>query len=112
MAFSRYHNTPIFLNDDEHYKNVFFRNRDINETFQYDLSILSYPSAEAITSFTNISRIWTATDTLYNVSTEFYGSPDYWWVVAFYNKKASEAEFEVGDLYFIPLPLEDILEYF
>ena len=112
MAFSRYHNTPIFLNDDKQHKNVFFRNRDINETFQYDLSVLFYPSPDAISNFTNVSRIWGATDTLYNLSNEYYGDPKYWWVIAFYNKKASEAEFEVGDLYFIPLPLEDILGYF
>jgi hypothetical protein len=112
MAFSRYHNTPLFLNDNRQYKNVFFRNRDINETFQYDLSILRYPSAAAIANFTNVSRIWSATDTLYNLSNEYYGDPQYWWIIAFYNKKASEPEFEVGDLYFIPLPLEDMLGYF
>jgi len=56
--------------------------------------------------------VWGATDKLYNVSSQYYGSPEYWWVIAFYNKKASEAEFKVGDLYFVPLPLEDILGYF
>jgi len=112
MAYSRYNNTPLFLNADPQYRNAFFRKRDIKETYQYTTSIFSYPSPAAIANFTNVPLVWGATDKLYNVSNEYYGSPEYWWVIAFYNKKASEAEFKVGDLYFVPLPLEDILGYF
>jgi hypothetical protein len=32
-------------------------------------------------------------------------------VVAWYNKKATEAEFSVGEQYYIPLPLEAVLEF-
>ena len=112
MTYSRYHNTPIFLNEDQNYKNVFFRERDIQQTYQYALKALYYPSAGAIASFENVPLVWGATDKLYNISNQYYGSPAYWWVIAFYNKKASEAEFKVGDIYFVPMPLEEILWYF
>ena len=57
-------------------------------------------------------HIWVRGDRFYKLAHKYYGKPEYWWVIAFYNKKASEAEFKVGDLYFVPLPLEDILGYF
>ena len=77
MAYSRYSNTPIFLNRNEKYKNSLFDQRDIKQTYQYALSPLDYPSAGAIQSMTNIPLIWSSTDKLYNVSNEYYGSPDY-----------------------------------
>ncbi len=111
MPYSRYTNRRIFLNNDQGYKNTFFDKRDIQETFQYDSPRIVYPTPSEIRSFNNITRLWNATDTLYNLSSEFYGAPNYWWVIAWYNKKASEAEFKVGDIYLIPLPLEDVLGY-
>ena len=68
MAFSRYNNTPIFLNDDPNYKNVFFRNRDMQETYQYSLLNLRYPSLDAMGNLTNVGLVWGATDKLYNIS--------------------------------------------
>jgi len=112
MAYSRYSNTAIFLNNNEKYKNALFDQRDIKQTYQYALTPMIYPSTAAIQGMTNIPLVWSATDKLYNVSNDYYGSPDYWWIIAFYNKKASEAEFKTGELYFVPLPLEEMLEYF
>jgi hypothetical protein len=33
-------------------------------------------------------------------------------VIEWFNQKASEADFKVGDIYYIPRPLERVLEYF
>tara|TARA_R100000388_G_C7198432_1_gene137200 strand:+ start:340 stop:681 length:342 start_codon:yes stop_codon:yes gene_type:complete len=111
MPYSRYSSREIFLNQDKNYKNVFFKNRDIKETFQYDMPNLTYPTPSETSQFENVTRIWHATDTLYNIANEFYGAPNYWWVIAWYNMRATEAEFKVGDQYYVPLPLEAILEY-
>ena len=111
MPYSRYNGREIFLNKDKNYKNVFFKDRDIQETFQYDMPNISYPTPEETRELENVVQVWGATDTLYNTSNKFYGSPKYWWVIAWYNKRASEAEFEVGDQYYVPLPLEAVLEF-
>jgi len=112
MPYSRYGKTNVFLNNDKNYKNVFFRRRGIEETYQYEFPRLSYPSNEFMEGLTNTPRVWKATDKLYNVANEIYGSPEYWWVIAWYIKKASEAEFKVGDIYYIPQPLSDVLGFF
>lgn len=111
MPYSRYQKRRVFLNKDRNYKNVFFRRRGIEETYQYDSPIFSYPSNEFMSNLNNVPLIWKATDKLYNVANEYYGSPEYWWVIAWYNKKASEAEFKTGDLFYVPLPLEDVLGF-
>lgn len=111
MPYSRYNDREIFLNDNRKYRNVFFKNRDIKETYQYDMPNISYPSPEDAQLLDNEVRVWSAVDTLYNVANDFYGAPEYWWVIAWYNMRATEAEFKVGDQYYIPLPLESVLEY-
>ena len=111
MAYSRYTARQIFLNNDRNYKNSFFDKRGINETYQYDTPRLTFPDEAQVSNLNNEIRIWTATDKLYNLSNQYYGSPQYWWVIAWYNQKASEAEFKIGDTFFIPQPLEDVLGF-
>jgi hypothetical protein len=72
---------------------------------------MGFPTADMINSLTNVSLAWGATNTLYNLSAKYYGSPQYWWVIAWYNQRASEPEFKVGDIVYIPLPLQDVLGY-
>ena len=111
MTYSRYSKRNIFLNNDRNYGKALLSNRDANEVFQYDMPSISYPSPSEIRRLDNTLLVWKATDKLYNVANEFYGSPEYWWVIAWYNQKASEAEFKVGDQYYVPLPLEEVLGY-
>ena len=110
--FSRYGSRNIFLNNDDNYRKVFFKDRDIKETLQYETAVLDYPTNEEINQFQNITHAWTATDKLYNLSNDYYGTPGMWWVIAWYNKKPTEAHFNVGDVIYIPMPLEKVLEYF
>jgi hypothetical protein len=51
MAYSRYGKTDIFLNKDKNYKNVFFRRRGIEETYQYEFPRLSYPTNDFIEKY-------------------------------------------------------------
>lgn len=111
MAYSRFSTRQIFLNNNRMYKNVFFKNRDVQELYQYDMPRISYPTPEERASLDNRLGVWHATDTLYNLANDYYGSPEYWWVIAWYNKKASEAEFKVGDQFYVPLPLESVLSF-
>ena len=82
MAYSRYSKRRIFLNNDRNYKNVFFKNRDIQETFQYDTPVIRFPSSDEIASLTNVLLVWGSTDKLYNIAATYYGSGEYWWVIA------------------------------
>ena len=112
MAYSRYTRVPIFQNNDSDYRDVFFDPRGITETEQYATRPLFHPQPQAAAALAGDPRIWSAKDKLYNISQQQYGSPQYWWVIAWFNQKASEADFKIGDIYYIPRPLETVLGYF
>ena len=46
---------------------------------------------------------------LYKLADKYYGNPDYWWVIAWYNKKPTDLHFKTGDTVYIPFPVDKIL---
>ncbi len=112
MAFSRYNNRRTFVNNDREYKKTFLEQRDANYIRQFDLARLYYPSDAMISQIDTVTAIWTATDKLYNIAAEYYGSPAYWWIIAWFNQKTAESDFQAGEVYLIPLSLEEMLGYF
>ncbi len=112
MAISRYANRFIFENNYSGYKKVFFRDRGVNKIYQYSTPVLGYPTAAQLEDVETISFVWAATDKLYNIANRVYGDPSYWWVIAWFNKKPTEAHFSVGDIVYVPTPIEEALRYF
>ena len=112
MPYSRYDGRPVILNNKRNYKNTFFKERGMSQMYQYSTAVLSFPTPEEIRGLTNVSHRWGATDKLYNLSNDYYKSPQYWWIIAWYNQKPTESHFKVGDIIYVPLPLDRVLEYF
>jgi len=109
---SRYRGRGLIFNDNEEYRKKFFIDRNVNQVVQYDTAEFFYPDASEVGSLQNIKVRWGATSKLYNLAAQHYGDPTYWWVIAWYNKKPTEADFNIGDIIYVPLPLEEALEYF
>ena len=57
-------------------------------------------------------HVWKTGDRYYKLSKQYYGDPTYWWLIAWYNQKPTEADIDLGDIIYIPLPFEKILGYF
>jgi hypothetical protein len=112
MAYSRYTKIPIFLNATEGYRDALFAQRGVTQIQQYASRPINYPSLFGASALAGDPQVWGATDKLYNIAYEQYGTPQYWWIIAWFNQKASEADFKVGDIYYVPRPLERVLEYF
>ena len=107
---SRYDNRRLIRNDLEEYEN-FFEERDINYIVQYNTRSLRYPTVDQIRNLTRVQHVWKVGDRYYKLASQFYGNPKYWWIIAHYNKKPTEADLTVGDIIYIPTPLEKILNY-
>jgi nucleoid-associated protein YgaU len=75
----------------------------------YNTTNLRYPTVEEIQTFTIIKYTWKSNDRYWKLSSEFYGDPKYWWVIAWYNKKPIEATIQLGQQISIPLPLINVL---
>lgn len=57
-------------------------------------------------------HIWSEGDKYHKLSTQYYQDPTYWWVIARFNNKPTEAHLTIGDTVYIPVPFERIASYY
>ena len=107
----RYDNRRILLNREPLYDN-YFEERHVKSIRQYNSATMRYPTADELSRITKKKHIWGTGDRYYKVAIENYGSAQYWWVIALFNKKPTEADIKNGEVIWIPLPLENILRLY
>ena len=107
----RYDHRVLLLNDDEIYEK-FFDKRGRQSIRQWSTGRLSYPTVADLRGMTRSQHIWKAGDRYYNLAIQYYGDAQYWWVIALFNQKPTEADVKVGDRLEVPLPLEAILRVY
>jgi len=112
MAFSRYDGRTTFINDDENYHDAFFIERGVAQIDQYRTAAFYYPTNEELDDLELTPHIWKSNSRLYKLADDAYGSPEYWWVIAWINKKPTEGHFKVGEIIYIPAPLIRVLSIF
>ena len=69
-------------------------------------------SPEEISSLNVIDHIWTVGDKYNKLAFKYYGDVEKWWIIAWFNKKPTDAHVKIGDRIHIPLPLEKVLYYY
>jgi len=107
---SRFSGRRLLRNNLEEY-DEFFEDRNVKQITHFGTGALKYPTVGQIASLQSVERIWKVGDRYYKLAAEYYGNPRLWWVIAQYNQRPTEADVKVGDLIFIPLPLEKIMAY-
>jgi hypothetical protein len=113
MAISRYKNLHIIGNSDADYRKKFSTRYDERNSLQhYETQVLEYPTFDDIRQMETANHMWSLGDRYYKLANAHYGSPKYWWVIAWFNKKPTEQHVNLGDVIKIPLPLRDALEVF
>ena len=109
MAYSRYRNRNKFKNDydlyDEH-----MTDRDVQYITHFTTPQFGSVNALQFSKLQVAPHIWSAGDRLYKLAYEHYGDSELWWVIAWFNKKPTEAHFQIGDQVLIPKPLNKVLE--
>jgi len=107
---SRYNNRRTGTNNSSQYRSIFER-RGVRRIRQFLTGQFTYPTAEQIANLQTKRHIWKTGDHFYKLAHKFYGDSTYWWVIALFNKKPTEASVEYGDVVYIPMPLARTLEY-
>ena len=107
----RYKGTKIFSNDEEYYEYL-RRSRKLKSVDHYATPKLRNPTVAQRMVITANQHIWSYGDRLSNLAYQYYGDVRYWWVIAWYNKRPTDAHYNLGDKVFIPKPLEKILRNF
>jgi hypothetical protein len=108
---SRYERSKTIKNTNPAYEDV-FEDRGKNFIRQYATPKYRAITREQIGTLNNIPHVWSEGDRYYKLAESFYGDPKLWWVIAWFNKKPTEAHVNFGDLIYVPLPLERVLSYY
>ena len=112
MAFvSRYQSRTYFRNIDPLYAEK-IRDRDRSNISMYTTPSLGYPTEEEIGTLISETRVWAIGSSYSKLAYEFYGDPELWWIIGWFNKKPAEFMVKVGDIISIPMPLEKVLGYY
>lgn len=98
----------IVRNQEELYSET-LRKRGVKFIDQYETPVLNHPTSEQIASIGRISHIWKHGDRFFKLAHENYGDSRYWWVIAWYNQLPTESHVEVGQVIYIPVPLDKAL---
>jgi hypothetical protein len=112
MAYSRYRIRGMFMNEDMGYQKSILDSRDLKNIMQYETARFNYPTEEELETIPSSELVWGTTSKLYNLAHDFYGAPEMWWVIAWFNQKPTEAHFNVGDVIYIPTDMNQALKFF
>lgn len=107
---NRYSSRILIKNDAEEYFNL-LEKRGLESVIQYGSGVLRYPTVQEIRTLSQVRHIWSVGDRFYKLAGQHYGNSEYWWIIAHYNKRPTESDLSVGDIIYIPTPLEKILNY-
>lgn len=92
------------------YQNL-FEVRDVKFIRQFDSPNFKYPTEDQINSLDLLDHMWKRGDKLSKLAEQHYSDPRLWWVIAWFNKRPTEAHFKFGDVIQIPRPLERVLDF-
>ena len=108
---SRYDNRGIARNNAPQYKKQLDR-RGVKFIRQFRTANVSYPTAAERASLNSSSVVWKVGSRFYKLADEYYGDPTYWWLIAWFNRKPTEAHVPVGSVIEIPLPFESVMSLY
>jgi nucleoid-associated protein YgaU len=107
----RYKNQELFVNINEAYKRYLKKTRGVEKIKQYSTPTFRHPSTAEVRKLNMISHIWQTGDRYFKLASEYYDNPEMWWVIALYNQKPTEFHLKLGDVVYVPTPLESVLFY-
>ena len=105
---SRYTSRRVVTNVSEIHRELREKRNNPNLT-QYMTPRLRHLTVKQRATLTRVPHVWAVGDRYWKLASEHYGDPEFWWVIAWYNKAPTENMLSLGDTIIIPKPIERIL---
>ena len=106
----RYQRRTRRVNEEDLYDNL-FEDRGVKKIVQYTTPEFSKITSQMRGTLLREKYIWKIGDSYQKLAQAHYGDPRYWWILAWYNKKPTDALVKIGDTIRIPKPLDRILGF-
>jgi|TARA_E500000318_G_C3364362_1_gene135945 nucleoid-associated protein YgaU len=106
---SRYNDRDITKNSEEQYRKMLDK-RGVRSIEQYRTLEKDVFEQEVYDSIETVNYVWKYGDMYWKISSRVYGDPQYWWVIASFNKRPTESHNKIGDTLKIPISLADALQ--
>jgi len=106
---SRYINRLIYDNDHSLYSQM-LEEKDLDFITHYATPNFKYPNAKQMSELQLQRHIWQFGDRYYKLAYQHYGDSTLWYVIAWFNKRPTEAHVFPGDVIIIPKPLGAVLK--
>ena len=98
---NRYGKRGTFNNDSELYDEL-FQKREVSSISHYHAFVFDKKIIKK--SYVVQDHTWKAGDRLFKIAGTYYGSKEFWWIIALWNGKPTDAHFRYGDVIQIPFP--------
>tara|TARA_X000001388_G_C2219937_1_gene118840 strand:- start:570 stop:899 length:330 start_codon:yes stop_codon:yes gene_type:complete len=105
---SRYREEIPAINNDKQYEDL-FEERGVRLIEQYRTPQFKIVSEETLKSIDVYKHIWIQGDSFWSLASRYYQAPEYWWIIASYNRKPTESHIKIGDQILIPADLYSAL---
>jgi hypothetical protein len=87
-----------------------FKKRAVKYIDHYPTPVMKEIAPELISSVEQITHIWSLGDKYYKLAYKYYGNTSWWWIIARFNNKPTEAHLNIGDQVYIPVPLTEAIK--
>tara|TARA_B100000131_G_scaffold184561_2_gene177841 strand:- start:32 stop:373 length:342 start_codon:yes stop_codon:yes gene_type:complete len=108
MPVSRYRGVQTVVNDLEEHSE-FLEARGKKFILQHRSREFKEPSGKDAAALHHQPHLWKQSDRYWKLAEQYYSEPRYWWVIAQYNQKPTEAFLKNGDIVIVPQPLQQAL---
>lgn len=110
---SRYKNTRFIIERRDGPYGEFLQSRNVKILTHYATPVLQHPTEEERAQLQRKTHIWKVGDTFSKLAYQYYdGALDLWYILAWYNERPTDAHVNVGDLIYVPFPLDMVLRIF
>jgi len=106
---SRYGSSNVTNNDSDFYSPL-AEKRGLKAIQHFQTVVVHNPQIFERMQIRTNSHVWKYGDRYYKLANTYYGDPQLWWIIAWYNGYPTEVNVKVGDVLEIPLNFEQIIE--